>query len=125
MREISLEEKETTENPEYKKTEWQMLCEINPYNQESELIQDSITDKQFDWKTRMSYWSNDDVKLMVNWLDSQKDQLDVILDPCPAVRKEKLNKMQRFAYDIVEDFNENNKQLLMIMIGKRSQRVYY
>lgn len=63
--------------------------------------------------------------LMVNWLDSQKDQLDVILDPCPAVRKEKLNKMQRFAYDIVEDFNENNKQLLMIMIGKRSQRVYY
>ena len=55
---------------------------------------------------------------MRNWIDTQKKTyLDVNDDNLTTVNPLKLNKIQRFAYNLIEKFKKEEKQLLLIING--------
>jgi len=79
----------------------------------------AIITKDYDWKQQNLLFNNEQIEQMKNgWLQRQKDKEDnTISNACPFVSPEQLNRMQRFAYNIVQEFRNNNKPLYMIING--------
>lgn len=79
----------------------------------------NIVDKNFDWKTINLNYSNEEIEKMYNWVNLQKQIINEKEDTTemPIVEPEQLNKYQRFAFDIIKQFKEEKKQLLMILLG--------
>ncbi|CAF1086008.1 unnamed protein product [Brachionus calyciflorus] len=98
-------------------TEYTELSELVPI---SDIVDKDtpIFDLIFDWKLRKKNYSCSQLDLMNNWVENKKKIFNDIDDSkCPLVDKESLNKMQRFAFNIVKTHLQQNIQLLMILIG--------
>ncbi len=79
----------------------------------------AIVDKTYNWQKQNDMFTPDQIKLMKEaWLETQKEFYDnlVEVDP-PIVHRHQLNRLQKFAFDIIQDFKNKNKQLLMIING--------
>ncbi|RMZ95107.1 ATP-dependent DNA helicase PIF1, partial [Brachionus plicatilis] len=110
------EEYDPAHEPEMIATEFTELSELVPLK---EIFEESpLTDLNYDWKQRRTTYTEIQLKLMSNWIEDQKKIINYSDDyKCPIVFKESLNKMQRFAFNIIEKYLNENKQLLMILNG--------
>jgi len=81
------------------------------------MFDDGIVDLNFEWKSRLDYWTADELNMMQGWIDSKRRPEDLIMDTCPVVLPEQLNQLQRVAFEIIKSHNSENKQLLMILLG--------
>ncbi len=79
---------------------------------------EALKDKNYDWKQVRNKYTLEQLESMKTWLNETKNN-----DPNNYNNQEsytdfqKLNKMQRFTYDIVKQYKEEDKQLLMILLG--------
>ena len=98
--------------------EWMKLSSAMP-----QLIDkyNNLTNSNYEWSKSRENYSDEELYKMINWIDAQKtlaneaemDEENVIFDADPN----KLNKLQRFTYNLIEKFKLDKKQLLMILLG--------
>jgi hypothetical protein len=76
-------------------------------------------DKNYDWNKQNDLFTNEQIELMQDcWLERQKTFDDILTDTsCPIIYRNQLNKMQKFAFDLIQEYSVNNKQLFMIING--------
>ncbi len=72
-------------------------------------------------KSRENY-SSDELLQIIGWIDKQKtlaahEEIDEDNISFFSVDIDKLNKLQRLTYNLIEDFKLKNKQLLMVLLG--------
>ena len=74
-----------------------------------------------DWKKSRENYSQQELQDMIGWIDKQKELAkesnEIEENQLPDVNPEHLNRLQRFTYNLVEEFKSKNKQLLMIILG--------
>ncbi|RNA24393.1 ATP-dependent DNA helicase PIF1 [Brachionus plicatilis] len=102
--------------PEYISTDFTELSDLVPI---TEIIDNSspIIDLNYDWKQRRSFYKKEYLDIIKIWVESQKRKYKELNNTsCHIVLPEKLNKMQRFAFNIVEKLMLEEKQLCMILI---------
>ena len=97
--------------------EWMQFGEQMPkitHDSYSKLI-----DTSFDWKSVKLDFSLNQINSMKNWVNEQKilynENIDTVL--LTDVNPDQLNRYQRFAYNIIDKFINDNKQLFMILLG--------
>jgi len=75
-------------------------------------------DLNYDWDLQNELFTINEIDRMPGWLELQKRNYETETESaCPTVHRHQLNKMQKFAFDIVQTFHSNNNQLLMILNG--------
>jgi hypothetical protein len=95
-----------------------MQCAQQIPKTKAQNIYDSLKDKNYNWSHVREKYTTDQLESMKTWLAEAK-----LNDPLNCNENaefadfEKLNKYQRFTYDIVKKHKEEEKQLLMILLG--------
>ena len=79
----------------------------------------AIVDPNYDWHQQNQLFTPEQINLMQNrWLESQKTIQDHLEETeCPKIFRHQLNRMQKFAYDIIQKHKTEKKQILMIVNG--------
>ena len=95
------------------------LAEIGPVVNENVNQERPYIDLTYDWQGHRRNYSVDELVQMFNFIDNLKNfnrevESDKFIIP---VYPEQLNKMQRFAFEIVKFLFLVHKQLLMMIIG--------
>ena len=90
------------------------MCVVKQYEK-----LDSLVDKSFDWVKIRDKYTPEQLNEMPYWLNNEKLKEEtgriMLQEPIDIT---KLNKYQRFTFDLVQHFTDKNKQLLMILLGK-------
>lgn len=113
-----LEETESIEETlELEQTEWMNCAQTIPKTKIQNQI-NQLVNKNFDWETVKANYTLEELERMPNWIIKQKEidqteELYVLED----VDINKLNKYQKFTYNIVKLFKESKKQLFAILLG--------
>jgi hypothetical protein len=113
-----LEETESIEETlELEQTEWMNCAQTIPKTKIQNQI-NQLVNKNFDWETVKANYTLEELVRKPNWIIKQKEidqteELDVLED----VDINKLNKYQKFTYNIVKLFKESKKQLFAILLG--------
>ena len=78
----------------------------------------SLRDKNYNWNQVRDKYTTQQLESMKTWLaDSKLNDPTILNNNEEHADFNKLNKYQRFTYDIVKKHREENKQLLMILLG--------
>ncbi len=98
---------------------WMILAEMRPSDDEFDEIEGVEVDRSFDWIQNANQYASTIIHKMRGWIECQK----LILNDSNAseqtniVNFSQLNSMQKFAFNLVKNFKESNKQLLLIING--------
>lgn len=107
--------------PTYLRDNWQILSEIRPSSDTCETSDDIIADTNYDFSSHRNKYTTNQLKLIENnFINFQKELVgeeDENENDIPIVFREQLNRMQRFAFDLVKYKQEKKEQLLMIING--------
>ena len=95
------------------------LAEIGQLVKENVNQDRPFIDLSYDWQMHRLNYTVDELSQMINFIDNQKNinreiESDELITP---VFPGQLNKMQRFAFEIVKYHFLFQKQLLMMIIG--------
>ena len=89
--------------------DWMEAGEMIPKNNK---IYENLVDKTFDWHKSRANYTTEQLNEMTNWIQKQKDQsndLNLEENELPDVDPEQLNRLQRFTYNVIEDFKLKNE----------------
>jgi predicted ATPase len=94
------------------------FAEIGPQYIDTEEYHADI-DLDYDWNIQNNQFTNQQIETMSdNWLLKQKETTDLLIESIsPTIHRHQLNKMQKFAFDLVNVFENQKKQLCMIING--------
>ena len=97
--------------------EWMDCAQSIPKTKSQDKIT-QLVDKNFDWESVKIKYTQEELDRMPNWIISQKEQdQSENLEPIDDVDINKLNKYQKFTYDIVKLFKTSKEQLFIILLG--------
>jgi len=99
--------------------EWMKLSSLMPNTIDK---YKDLTSSNYDWSKSRKNYSLDELLRLSGWIDKQKtlaahEELAEDNISFATVDIEKLNKLQRFTYNLIEDFKLKDKQLLMVLLG--------
>ncbi len=108
--------------PTYLRDNWQILSEIRPQENEVENdVDEIVADKNYDFLSHRNKYTKQQLEKIENqFIKVQKDLAgdeNENENETPAVEREQLNKMQKFAFDLVNEKQRLKEQLLMIING--------
>ena len=77
-----------------------------------------LANKNYNWNNIRKKYTKTELDSMSGWLLNKKAEQEInnILET-ENVEPENLNKYQRFAFNMVKDFEEKKTQLLLILLG--------
>jgi hypothetical protein len=80
---------------------------------------DKLIDKQYDWNQVKQNYSKVQLESMPNWISRQQEiDNNIETEQVDEIDINQLNQYQRFTYNMINKFNNEKKQLLMILLGK-------
>ncbi len=106
--------------PTYLRDNWQILSEIRPQENEIENdVDEIVADKNYDFLSHRNKYTKQQLEKIENQFIKVQKELtgDENENEIPAVEREQLNKMQKFAFDLVNEKQRLKEQLLMIING--------
>lgn len=103
-------------------TEGMMCAQQLPKSMYSEKF-DKLVDKEYDWNQIKHNYSEIQLESMPNWINRQQE-IDMSINTREEddIDIEKLNQYQRFTYNMINKYNNEKKQLLMILLGKKKRK---
>jgi hypothetical protein len=99
----------------YMQSEWMELAEIMPEIETIDSENDPIIDKDFDWLSLKNCFTNSELDLMDGWIEKMKNETQFQELEYEKILPNQLNKEQKFAYNLIKNFNEKNEQILLII----------
>jgi hypothetical protein len=79
----------------------------------------NLIENDYDWNSIREKYTEEQLLEMKTWLNKQvesdKDRPETYFNS--NVDPSKLNKYQRFTYDLIKEFSEKKEQLLLILLG--------
>ena len=108
--------------PTYLRDNWQILAEIRPHENEEENDEDEIVaDKNYDFLSHRNKYTQQQLELIENQFIKVQKELagdeNENENETPVVEREQLNRMQKFAFDLIKEKQRLKEQLLMIING--------
>lgn len=117
LREIRDEGYDIGPEPEMTREHWMIASEMLPNN----FVEDEFTpfiNLNYDWLAHLNNYTNDQIEAMNDWIHIKKiESGHTNNNEIPIVLPEQLNRLQRFAYNLVEYHFKSNLQLLLILNG--------
>jgi hypothetical protein len=111
---------EEVEEVRVSRDNWMILAEMAPIRDDVDDCDEVVPDREYDWIQHRNNYTLDQIRLIENnWINNQKRLNGDCLESndVPLVLPFQLNKMQRFAYNLVDYHINNNEQLLLIVNG--------
>ena len=105
---------------------WMLLAEIRPNDEDEEVDHvEIIIDSAYNWLQHRKKYSANELSTMKNWVEHQKNTNNCVNDnELPAVQPSSLNTMQKFAYNLIDQYNNQKKQLLLVINGTAGNIIY-
>ena len=107
--------------PTYLRDNWQILSEIRPISNNDEDTDEIEADKNYNFLAHREKYTTDQLSKIENQFINIQKQIageeNENENQTPVVLPDQLNKMQKFAYDLVVEKQRKKEQLLMIMNG--------
>ncbi len=103
-----------------------LLAEIRPNDEDTEVDHvEIIIDSAYNWLQHRDKYSANELSTMKNWVEHQKNTNNCVNDnELPAVQPSSLNTMQKFAYNLIDQYNNQKKQLLLVINGTAGNIIY-
>ena len=97
---------------------WMLLAEMRPCDLNFDDFAGIEIDRDYDWKSHLKNYTLNQQAEMRRWVEIQKEIFsNVSNDNLNFVKPSELNQIQRFAYNLIEFYNNLNRQLLIIING--------
>lgn len=113
-----LEDLDTDHEDDTEFTDWSELAAIMPQLNDKFT---ALTNLNYDWTSSRDKYSGDQILLMKGWIEKHKALLreseENNEDQMANINPDDLNRLQRFTYNIVQEFKNQRKQLHMILLG--------
>ena len=119
MNQVREEEPEPEQTILLEQSDWMDCAQQQPKTKnKSQKNLEDLADKDFDWNSIRKKYNKNQLETMQTWLLNKKteEEINEIIAE-ENVNPDNLNKYQRFAYDLVKDFQDKQNQLLMILLG--------
>ena len=116
---LEIEDLCPNENTVLSKDDWMILSEIIPNDCHCEENFDVQVDKNYNWHSHTNNYTTTQLETVSTWLSNMKTEFDLSTNEehLPIVHFDQLNRLQKFAYNLIEKKINQNEQLLLIING--------
>ena len=104
---------------------WMLLAEMRPSDDNFDDFDDIECDPNHNWLAHAGNYTTEENTRFRNWVEQQKSvHLDINDDELSTVQPQNLNIIQHFAYNLINKFKCQKKQLLLIINGTAGIFIY-